>query len=118
MGFLRRKKRRKSYEPIDKSKLEFGTEPRVEDKPYLRSFNGRPCEVCGSTETTVACHIRALSNGGMGLKPSDDLVLALCYLHHQEQAQNEPRFYRRHFNMSVRETHAFSRRNYGVWKNG
>jgi len=62
----------------------FRPEKLPDGRKYLDSFAGKPCEVCGSTETTVGAHIRLL-HFGRGIKPPDWQVLALCKVHHDEQ---------------------------------
>ena len=57
--------------------------PRLRDRKYLDSFEGRPCEACGIEDgTIVGAHLRAGLEGGTSLKPPDDLVAALCYRCH------------------------------------
>jgi hypothetical protein len=62
---------------------------RVEDRKYLDSFRYRPCEACDAQDgTVVPAHIRTGNEGGTALKPSDDLVVALCFSCHAEQERN------------------------------
>ena len=62
---------------------------RVKDRKYLDSFRYEPCWGCGTTDgTVVGAHIRTGHEGGTGLKPSDDLVLPLCYSCHMDQEGN------------------------------
>jgi hypothetical protein len=61
----------------------------IRDDAYRRSFKGRSCEACGRwDETIVGAHVRVGHEGGVGLKPSDDLIIALCYQCHSEQEAN------------------------------
>jgi len=55
----------------------------LRDRKYLDSFKDRVCEVCGYPES-VACHIRLNHLGGMGTKPPDWAVIALCSRCHDE----------------------------------
>ena len=61
-------------------------EVRLRDRKYLNSFRDTACEACGADDgTIVAAHIRAGNEGGVGMKPSDDLVFGLCHSCHAEQ---------------------------------
>lgn len=63
---------------------------------YLRSFKGEHCIACHrEDETVVAAHIRFGSEGGMGLKPADNLVLPLCWECHAkcDQKKGEAAFW-------------------------
>ena len=53
--------------------------PRIRDERYRRHVAGedRPCESCGAMGTQAA-HLRRGSNSGMGLKPGDGEIVALC----------------------------------------
>ena len=71
--------------------------PRIKDLAYRKSFRGQPCEasrngidLCGlrSVETVVGAHIRVGEYSGMGQKPSDDLILALCHDCHRDESDN------------------------------
>lgn len=72
---------------IDKSQLMFGVPNRVRDRKYLSSIHGEACWSCGKEES-VGAHIRAGCEGGVGLKPSDDLVIPLCHYCHMDQESN------------------------------
>lgn len=64
-------------------------QPRMENPAYLRSFKGRECEACGALDATVVgAHVREGMEGGMGLKPGDALVVALCAGCHREQGDH------------------------------
>ena len=64
---------------------------RIRDKKYLQSYKDKTCEaaarggyeLCG--KPAVGAHIRVGNEGGRGLKPSDDLTLALCHECHTAQ---------------------------------
>jgi len=47
-------------------------------KPYLAHARQYPCVACGKPGPGVAHHIRKGNDCGMGIKPSDFRVLALC----------------------------------------
>lgn len=60
--------------------------PRIRDPGYLAHVRTTRCMVPDCTSSVSdAAHLRGGQTGGMGLKPSDDLVLPLCRAHHQEQ---------------------------------
>ena len=61
---------------------------RVRDRAYLDSFQGAACWNCGGTGTTVGAHIRWGQEGGVGLKPSDDLTVPLCFSCHASQEKS------------------------------
>lgn len=85
---MRNKRLKKKYTPIDKSKLAISCRKPVRDTAYRKSFRGNSCEasrngidLCGETsvDTVVGAHIRTGECSGFGNKPSDDLVIPLCY---------------------------------------
>jgi len=74
---------------IDKSMLPFGIAHRIVDKAYRKHLSMLPCAVCGAEDgTVVGAHIRAGNEGGMSLKPSDDLQEPLCHKCHADQEAN------------------------------
>lgn len=52
----------------------------VRDRKYLDYVATLPCLVCGRTDTVVPAHT---GHSSMGMKDGDDMVIALCYLHHE-----------------------------------
>ena len=57
---------------------------------YIRSL---PCYI-SEQKPSQACHIRILSDGGTGLKPSDYLTLPFTYQYHKMQTDiGEQTFY-------------------------
>lgn len=59
---------------------------RIKDKKYRKSFAGAMCWNCGRADgTVVGAHIRWGQEGGIGLKPSDDLIVPLCFVCHRDQ---------------------------------
>lgn len=61
-------------------------QPPLRDRTYLDSFEGEACWSCGQADgTVVGAHIRWGQEGGMGMKPSDDLVVPLCSVCHADQ---------------------------------
>jgi len=92
---MRNKRPKKKRYVINKSQLAIGTRPKVKSDAYRKSFKDRQCEAsingnsrCTERETVVGAHIRTGECAGIGTKPSDDLIVALCYKHHQEQEDN------------------------------
>lgn len=62
---------------------------------WVRGFG---CSVPGCEELPIeAAHVRVGTGGGMGIKPHDKWVIALCRDHHSEQHRlGEPSFERKH----------------------
>ena len=64
-------------------------QPRERNRAYLDSFAGRACEACGlQDDTVVGAHVRFGVEGGMGYKPPDYLVVALCVKCHRDREAN------------------------------
>ena len=58
----------------------------IKDKAYRKSFKDEPCWSCGVNDgTVVGAHIRWNEHSGMGRKPSDDLIVPLCFRCHADQ---------------------------------
>jgi len=49
---------------------------------FVRSL---PCCVCGHRPRSEAAHVRAGTDGGLGLKPSDRFTVPMCHDHHRIQ---------------------------------
>lgn len=101
---------------IDKSELPYGIRKRLRDRKYLDSFKSRTCmasdyiDLCG--RPSVGAHIRTGGEGGAGLKPDDDLVVALCHECHMDQEANPgPEWW------IERVFKPMMRRQYRRWKN-
>jgi len=71
-------------------------EQRIRCPSHLKWVRGFKCCVPGCDYRPIeAAHVRAGTNGGVGLKPDDTWVISLCQLHHQEQHHaGEPAFER------------------------
>lgn len=56
------------------------------------------CSVPGCTGRPIeVAHVRTGTNGGTGLKPTDDWTISLCHEHHSEQHRiGEPEFEKVH----------------------
>ena len=68
---------------IDKASLPLGTQRRFRDKAHLRTVSGIPCLVCGQ-EPCHAHHLKFAQSHGLAQKVSDEFVVPLCALHHDE----------------------------------
>lgn len=53
---------------------------------HLKFLRSLPCCICGRAPSE-ACHIRAGTDGGMGVKPSDRFAVPMCTEHHRDQHQ-------------------------------
>ena len=87
-------------------------QPPLRDPAYRASFaTGHFCLNCGTNDNTiVGAHIRWGHEAGVGLKPSDDLIVPLCFKCHADQEANPgPEYWA---NM-VKKT---ARRTYRVWR--
>lgn len=51
------------------------------DKDLLSSYRNKPCLVCGSTNGTVAHHIKTVGSGGDDIPEN---LMCLCFKHHTE----------------------------------
>ena len=88
--------------------------PRIRDEAYLAYIRTLPCEACGLPDGSDAAHIRVGHEGGMGLRPPDNLVLALCRKCHAVQETGgyewlvetilKPQLRRRHKNWKANGT--------------
>ncbi|MEM6903473.1 MAG: hypothetical protein AAF556_09580 [Pseudomonadota bacterium] len=56
----------------------------IRDPRHLAFVRQLPCLACGVDYGIHAAHIRFDSGAGMGMKPGDNRVVPLCYLHHTE----------------------------------
>ena len=94
-------------------------QPRIRDEKYRRYIAEQPCLICGGTDVQ-ASHIRIGQEGGMGLKPGDDLVWPLCVAHHAEFDAGQREFIHKYADEIgldiMRELKAILRTRYGAWK--
>jgi len=66
----------------------------IRDKKHLAFLRTLPCVGCLSTDNIQAAHIRRHTDGGTGLKPSDNFTLSLCFhCHHIQHQKCEVSFY-------------------------
>jgi hypothetical protein len=68
---------------IDKSSLAIGVERRVRDSEHLKFVRTKPCLVCGR-QPSHAHHLTFAQARGVAMKSSDEFVVPLCALHHDE----------------------------------
>jgi len=71
----------------------------IRDSKHLQAIRQLPCLYMGGecAGDTQACHIRYLTDGGMGLKPSDCYTIPMCQKCHSEQHQmGEVSFHEQH----------------------
>lgn len=52
---------------------------------HLDFIRSMPCCVCGHSPRSEAAHVRAGTDGGLGVKPSDRFTVPLCHDHHRIQ---------------------------------
>ena len=57
----------------------------IRSKKHLKFINSLPCCNCSKPSPSEAAHIRAQSDGGTGMKPSDNRTVPLCHECHREQ---------------------------------
>jgi len=70
----------------------------IRSAKHLNFIRKQPCFISG--QKSQACHIRLLTDGGTGLKPSDFYVLNFSYMYHKMQSDiGEARFYKK-FNIN------------------
>ena len=70
----------------------------IRSAKHLNFVRKQPCFISG--QKSQACHIRLLTDGGTGLKPSDFYVLNFSYMYHKMQSDiGEARFYKK-FNIN------------------
>lgn len=99
---------------IDKSALTLGAPRRLRDRKYLDSFQHAACCCCGVADrTVVGAHIRTGHEGGIGLKPPDDLVLPLCGTCHADQEASPGAVW-----WIERVLKPLARKRYEAWKAG
>lgn len=85
----------------------FFKEKRIRDKKHLAFVRTLPCIMCSMTGRipfslrhadsiefeSEPAHIRLQSNSGTALKPSDDRVAPLCWLHHRAEHRGAKTFW-------------------------
>jgi len=61
----------------------------IKDPKYRKSFRDETCWACEANDgTVVGAHIRWNEFAGTGRKPSDDLIIPLCFTCHADQEAN------------------------------
>lgn len=74
-------------------------EAKVKRRSYAHAdfVRDHSCIVCATVTAIEAHHVKTGTSGGMGLKPSDRWLVALCKDHHGELHHiGEPEFEKRH----------------------
>ena len=62
----------------------------IRDRKYLDWVRTQACVVTGRTGESEPAHLRLLGEGGMGMKPGDNLVLPLHHeLHRRQSTEGE-----------------------------
>jgi hypothetical protein len=69
--------------PIDKAALPIGVTRRERDKDHIRHVGTLPCLICEQMPSH-AHHLTFAQPRGLALKVSDEFVVPLCALHHNE----------------------------------
>lgn len=116
---MRFRKPKKSHVPVDKSALAFGLPFRIKDDKYRQSFKSAGCFSCGLIgDSTVGAHIRHGLAGGMGLKPCDSLILALCSDCHTEQHEDGECQFWADRGYTMGRIKKIAKQRYWGWKNG
>lgn len=62
----------------------------IRDPGHLKFITTLPCLICDQ-EPSDPHHLKALTDGGMGIKPSDSFAVPLCRQHHSELHQKGER---------------------------
>ena len=68
---------------IDKASLAIATPRRFRDKAHLRAVSAKPCLICGR-QPSHAHHLKFAQSHGLAQKVSDEFVVPLCSIHHDE----------------------------------
>jgi DNA recombination protein Rad52 len=68
---------------IDKSELAIGTERRLRDKAHLQFVAAHPCLIC-ARQPCHGHHLTFAQKRGLSMKVSDEFVVPLCAIHHDE----------------------------------
>jgi hypothetical protein len=68
---------------IDKASLAIATPRRFRDKAHLRAVSAKPCLICGR-QPSHAHHLKFAQSHGLSQKVSDEFVVPLCAIHHDE----------------------------------
>lgn len=82
---------------IDKNRLALGTERSARDPEHLKTVRKLPCLICGRTPCH-AHHVKYAQRPGVSIKVSDEFVVPLCSVHHDElhRSANEKNWWQDH----------------------
>lgn len=99
-GPLRKRRKPKNRETVDKAVLAHGEADRKRDAKYLKWIRTLPCAAMGREipchGAIEAAHYRIGSKSGTGIKPCDRRVTPLCNAHHALQHRGERTFWAGH----------------------
>ena len=73
---------------------------------HLRWIRGHECSVIhagGCSGKIEAAHVRTGTDGGLGVKPSDNFTIPLCSKHHREQHQHGEGRFEAKYKISMRK---------------
>jgi hypothetical protein len=65
----------------------------IRSEKHRRYIASLPCCVSGLEGSTQAAHVRSGTNGGMGMKPSDEFCVPLSFEEHARQHRLGERIY-------------------------
>ena len=68
--------------PVLRSKPKPNLRRRIHHLAFVRQL---PCVACGKAAPSDAAHVRAGTDGGVGVKPSDRYAVPLCAACHEKQ---------------------------------
>jgi hypothetical protein len=69
---------------------------------HIAIIRSLPCCIPGCRHTRIELHhIRTAANSGIGMKPSDDWLVPLCFEHHQEGHRRGWRTFERTYDISL-----------------
>lgn len=75
-----------------------GKTKRKQDRQLLNSYRFKECLICGSTQTTVAHHIKTKGSGG----PDEPWnLMPLCWNHHAEIHNGMSAFVSKYYNAEM-----------------
>lgn len=85
-----------------------GKGPQERNPSHLRWIRGFECLVCHKTgqrsiSSIEAAHVRTGTDGGMGVKPSDQWTVPLCAVHHSHQHQIGEAAFERKYGVNLKE---------------
>lgn len=70
---------------------------------HRKWVRGHACAVCGTFTAIECAHVRTGTDGGTGVKPSDQWCISLCRDHHAEQHQVGERAFEQRHGINMKE---------------